>query len=52
MMGFFASTGAGLVGLFIFILFYIAMIAWLLRPGAKGKYKKDAEIPFKEMNDE
>jgi cbb3-type cytochrome oxidase subunit 3 len=51
MMGYatqFASTYAGLGGLLFFFIFFVGMALWIFRPGAKGKYQKDAEIPLKD----
>ncbi|MFP4313860.1 MAG: cbb3-type cytochrome c oxidase subunit 3 [Alphaproteobacteria bacterium] len=44
----FASANMGLIGLLFFFGFFCLMLIWVLRPGAKSKYKKDAEIPLKE----
>ena len=50
----FANADAGLYGLVIFFVFFIAAVAWLFRPGASKKYKSYGEIPLKEdgRNDE
>ncbi|MCF8495566.1 MAG: cbb3-type cytochrome c oxidase subunit 3 [Alphaproteobacteria bacterium] len=48
----FASHHAGVIGLLFFFIFFVAMIAWLFRPGSKEQYKEDAQIPFKDENDE
>ncbi len=44
----FASVHAGLMGLIFFFIFFIGMIVWVFRPGSKGQYQNDAQIPFKE----
>lgn len=44
----FASGSAGLGGLLFFFLFFCGVIVWVMRPGSKNEYKKDAEIPLKE----
>jgi cbb3-type cytochrome oxidase subunit 3 len=44
----FASSDLGLVGLLFFFLFFCGVLVWVMRPGSKNKYKKDAEIPLKE----
>lgn len=44
----FASADAGLLGLLFFFTFFIALVFWLLRPGAKGKAEEHARIPLNE----
>jgi len=44
----FASAPNGLIGLIIFFVFFCCVLLWLLRPGAKSKYKHYGEIPLKE----
>jgi cytochrome c oxidase cbb3-type subunit 4 len=44
----FASPAMGLLGLLFFFAFFCGAVLWVMRPGAKKKYKQDAEIPFKE----
>ena len=44
----FASAHAGTLGLLIFFVFFMAMTAWIFRPGAKKKYERDAQIPLKD----
>lgn len=44
----FASADYGLVGLLFFFAFFILVALWTFRPGAKGKYTKNAHIPFQE----
>lgn len=44
----FSSAVAGVAGLLFFFVFFVAMAAWIFRPGAKEKYQKDAQIPLKE----
>ncbi len=41
---------APIIGLFIFLTFFIVAVAWTFRPGAREKYRKDAHIPLR--NDE
>lgn len=44
----FASSGAGLIGLLFFFVFFCGVLFWVMRPGSKDKYSQDAEIPLKE----
>lgn len=37
---------AGTIGFMIFFLFFLAMVLWVFRPGAKKFYQKDATIPL------
>lgn len=48
----FASGTFGTIGLIFFFVFFMGVIVWVLRPGAKTKYKEDAQIPLKENDDE
>lgn len=52
MKEYFASSGAGIIGLLIFFVFFIAMLAWLYRPGSGDSYKKFGNIPLKDGSDE
>lgn len=47
----FASGDMGLIGLLFFFLFFCGVLFWVMRPGAKKKYSRDAQIPLKEDND-
>ena len=44
----FASHHAGLIGLLFFFIFFMGVVIWLLRPGAKEQAEKDARIPLNE----
>lgn len=48
----FLSDKAGLLGLLFFVSFFIAMLFWVFRPGAKDKFKDFGNIPLKDKNDE
>ena len=49
----FANEYAGMIGLLFFFFFFVGMLIWLFRPGAKDKYKKYGEIPLnKDKEDE
>ena len=39
---------AGLIGLLFFFTFFVGITIWTYRPGAKHKYKQDAQIPLKD----
>lgn len=43
---------AGTIGLLFFVAFFAGVVLFLLRPGAKEYYKEQADIPFKEEDDE
>lgn len=45
----FSSEAAGVAGLLFFFAFFTLMTLWVFRPGAKGKYQSDAQIPFKDQ---
>ena len=47
----FADANAGMAGLIIFVLFFIGLLIWLFRPGAKKHYKDAGHIPLKEGKD-
>ncbi len=36
----------GIAALLFFFLFFIGVLAWVYRPGAKDKYKKWSRIPL------
>lgn len=42
------SEFSGVVGLLFFLIFFVVIVAWLFRPGAKSEYKKYGDIPLKE----
>ena len=44
----YADASAGLLGLIIFFLFFIGLLIWLFRPGAKEHYKDAGKIPLGE----
>jgi cytochrome c oxidase cbb3-type subunit 4 len=37
-----------MIGLLFFFTFFMCMLAWVFRPGARKKYEGDAQIPFRE----
>lgn len=37
-----------MIGLLFFFLFFLGVLAWVFRPGARKKYEHDAQIPFEE----
>ncbi|MCB1556183.1 MAG: CcoQ/FixQ family Cbb3-type cytochrome c oxidase assembly chaperone [Alphaproteobacteria bacterium] len=39
---------AGVIGLLFFVVFFAAVVLWLIRPGAKEYYKEQGDIPLKE----
>lgn len=39
---------APVMGLLIFLIFFIGAIAWTFRPGAREQYRQHGHIPFKE----
>lgn len=46
------STHAGLVGLVFFFAFFLLVMLWLIRPGAKEYYNAQAKIPLKGDSDD
>jgi cbb3-type cytochrome oxidase subunit 3 len=52
MKEYFANVDAGIIALLFFFGFFIAMLAWLFRPGSKAKYKEYGNIPLKGKDDE
>lgn len=40
------AAHAGLIGLLFFFVFFVTMVLWIYRPGAKSRYQKFASIPF------
>jgi cytochrome c oxidase cbb3-type subunit IV len=48
----FLNLHPGTLGLLIFFIFFMAMLAWVFRPGSKKIYTAQANIPLKEGQDE
>ena len=48
----FLAQNAGLIGLIFFVTFFIGMLFWLFRPGAKQQYLTYGYIPLKEAQDD
>lgn len=48
----FLNMHAGTLGLLIFFIFFVVMLAWIFRPGSKDIYIAQANIPLKEGKDE
>jgi len=46
------SHHAGMIGLLFFFTFFILMVLWVYRPGAKQSDQKKAYIPLNEDNDD
>lgn len=44
----FASANYGLVGLLFFFVFFLVILGWTFRKGAKSKYDQHANIPLEE----
>lgn len=42
------TRNAGTIGLLLFFIFFLVMLAWVFRPGSKRDYAKCANIPLKE----
>ena len=47
----FANSGAGMIGLIFFFLFFVGVVLWVFRPGSKKKYSEDACIPLEETEE-
>ncbi len=45
------ADNATIIGLVFFFSFFVAMLFWICRPGAKTIYKNYGEIPLKEGED-
>lgn len=43
-----ANADAGMAGLFIFLLFFALVLAWVYLPGQNDKFKKFRDIPLKD----
>jgi len=48
MKEFFANPTIGLIGLLLFFTFFVVMLIWLYRPGAKKHYQTLGQIPLKD----
>ncbi|MCC7305123.1 MAG: cbb3-type cytochrome c oxidase subunit 3 [Alphaproteobacteria bacterium] len=48
----FSSALAGVAGLLFFFIFFVAVAAWIFRPGSERQYRKYAQIPFREEDNE
>jgi cbb3-type cytochrome oxidase subunit 3 len=48
----FASSSYGIVGLIIFVAFFVGILIWVLRPGAKAKFQDHANIPLKDEDND
>lgn len=44
----FADATFGMIGLLFFFAFFIGLMVWLFRPGAKREYDDAGQIPLKE----
>lgn len=44
----FSSATAGMIGLIVFFLFFLGVVAWVFRPGSKKDYERKAQIPLKD----
>lgn len=44
----FASADYGLLGLLLFFCFFLCAVFWTMRPSAKRRYDRFADIPLKE----
>lgn len=42
------TAHAALIGLLFFFTFFVGLLFWLMRPGAKKKAEDHARIPFEE----
>ncbi|MCK5042123.1 MAG: cbb3-type cytochrome c oxidase subunit 3 [Sphingomonadales bacterium] len=40
----------GAISLIFFVAFFIGVVVWIFRPGAKETYKECGEIPVKKEN--
>lgn len=46
----FIARNAGLIGLIFFVSFFILVLLWLFRPGAKKEFEKHGNIPLEEKD--
>ena len=44
----FADANAGMIGLLIFVIFFIGILIWVFRPGSTKHYKDAGQIPLEE----
>ena len=44
----FIADNAGTIGLLFFFFFFLGVLGWIFRPGARKAYEHDARIPFEE----
>lgn len=51
MKEFFASQAFGMTGLLLFFALFSGVLVWLFLPGAREKFKKHGNIPFKDEDD-
>jgi cbb3-type cytochrome oxidase subunit 3 len=42
------SEHAGMIGLIFFLVFFVAMVGWVFRPGSKADYQSKSLIPLRE----
>lgn len=48
----FANAQFGMIGLFFFLGFFLCVLVWLIRPGAKKTLEEHRFIPLKDDDDE
>lgn len=46
----FIASHAGIIGLVFFVSFFIGVLVWLYRPGAKKDFEKHGNIPLEEKD--
>lgn len=46
------AANAGVIGLIFFVIFFLLVLLWLYRPGAKEQFEQHGNIPLKEDNHE
>lgn len=44
----FISNNAGMIGLLIFVTFFIGMLLWIYRPGTTKAYEEQSKIPLED----
>lgn len=44
----FLATHAGPIGLVFFFVFFLAVLAWVFRPGSGARFKQYGNIPLKD----
>jgi len=47
----FISANAGVIGLILFFVFFLAVTFWTLRPSARKQYKEYGNIPLQETEE-